>query len=121
MINCKNVEKIFNTEVVIDKFTYDFNDKGFYLLFGESGSGKTTLLNLLAGFIPFNGGSITVGDKIFTDIVDKEAIKEEFDYITQDTFFVDFLNVSDNLRLIEDNEKEILRVLEIVGDRKSVV
>lgn len=115
MINCKNVEKIYDTEVVIDKFTYDFNDKGFYLLFGESGSGKTTLLNLLAGFIPFNGGSITVGDKMFTDIVDKEAIKEEFDYITQDTFFVDFLNVSDNLRLIEDNEKEILRVLEIVG------
>lgn len=115
MINCKNVEKIYDTEVVIDKFTYDFNDKGFYLLFGESGSGKTTLLNLLAGFISFNGGSITVEDKIFTDIVDKEAIKEEFDYITQDTFFVEFLNVADNLRLIVDNEEEILRVLEIVG------
>lgn len=115
MIKCNNLEKRYDTEVVIDKFTYEFKDKGFYLLFGESGSGKTTLLNLLAGFIPFNGGTVTVNERTFTDMVDRELIREEFDYITQDTFFVEFLTVTDNLRLIQDNDDEIKKVLQRVG------
>ncbi len=115
MIKCNSLEKRYGTEVVIDNFTHEFKDTGFYLLFGESGSGKTTLLNLLAGFIPFNGGSVTVDGKVFSDVVDREIIRDKFDYITQDTFFAEFLTVADNLRLIENNNDEILRVLDRVG------
>ena len=39
------------------------NQGEFISIVGPSGCGKTTLLNLIAGFLPFSGGSITIDDK----------------------------------------------------------
>lgn len=115
MISCKNVTKLFSEHVVLNSFSYDFAQTGFYLLFGESGSGKTTLLNILSGFLPFDGGHITFGNNRFTSKVENEYVKYDFDYITQDTFFVDFLSVMDNMRLITDSDDEIMQKLEQFG------
>ena len=120
MISCKSVTKIFSEQVVLNSFSYDFESTGFYLLFGESGSGKTTLLNILSGFLPFDGGSIEFGNYRFTGKVDNELIKNDFDYITQDAFFVDFLSVMDNMRLISDNDTEIMNKLKQFGLSEKV-
>ena len=115
MIVCNNISKNYDTQVVLKSFSYEFKDSGFYLLFGESGSGKTTFLNILSGFIPFDSGIININGRIFSGSVDKRAMEGEFDYITQDTFFVDFVTVRDNLRMIEDDEDKIKAVLDKVG------
>ena len=39
------------------------NQGDFISIVGPSGCGKTTLLNLIAGFLPISGGSITIDDK----------------------------------------------------------
>ena len=39
------------------------NQGEFISLVGPSGCGKTTLLNMIAGFLPISGGSITIDDK----------------------------------------------------------
>lgn len=101
MITCQNVRKSFGNQVVIDQFNYEFPSTGFYLLYGPSGCGKTTLLNLLAGIWTCDSGTI---------LYDQEPItqhKEQIAYITQDSDFVDYLNVMDNLRLCCYQDEEI--------------
>jgi len=39
------------------------NQGDFISIVGPSGCGKTTLLNMIAGFLPISGGSITIDDK----------------------------------------------------------
>lgn len=92
---------------MLDSVSCDFEDTGFYLLLGESGSGKTTFLNILAGFMPFESGSIAWNEQNFTVQVEGGDI----DYITQDSNFVDFLSVMDNLRLVSDSDEQIKETL----------
>lgn len=111
MIVCENVNKQYGKQVVLSDFSCHFEDTGFYLLYGESGSGKTTLINILSGLIPFDGGRITVNDSDFNSIVNLHKAELDFDYITQDSFFADFLTVSENLCLISDDKDKIYEVL----------
>lgn len=111
MILCENINKSFGTQVVMKSFSYQFEDNGFYLLFGESGSGKTTFLNILSGFLDFEAGKININENEFYGNVDRSIIEKDIDYITQDTFFVDFLTVYDNLRMIVDDDKRIQEML----------
>lgn len=117
MILCENIYKSFGTQVVLKSFSYQFEDNGFYLLFGESGSGKTSFLNILSGFLHFESGKINIDGKVFSGKVDRSIIEKDFDYITQDTFFVEFLTVSDNLRMIVDDDKRIQETLDMFGLR----
>ena len=45
----KNVTKVFGERVILDSFSYTFENAGLYALVGRSGAGKTTLLRLIAG------------------------------------------------------------------------
>ncbi len=101
--------------MVIENFTYEFSNKGFYLLYGESGSGKTTFLNILSGLLAFEKGNITVDGVAFEHCIEKEFMADKSEYITQDAFFVDFLNVLDNLKLVCDDEAYITKMLERFG------
>ena len=44
-----SISKRFRDKLVIDNFSYAFNDTGLYIIKGESGVGKTTLLRLISG------------------------------------------------------------------------
>lgn len=115
MIKCNSICKSFGTQVVIDKFSYEFRDNGFYLLYGESGSGKTTFLNILCGFLGFEGGSINIDGKEYTGSVDAGSIGQIMDYIVQDTVYVEFLSVLENLNLVCEDKKEVAGALERFG------
>lgn len=120
MVKCKDISKGFGTQAVLEAFSYKFEDKGFYLLLGESGSGKTTLLNIMSGFLDFDSGEIEIWGNSFNERVDRSVIKEDFDYITQDPFFVEFLTVFDNLRMIRDDNERIMSVLKRFGLEEKV-
>ncbi|MCD8120530.1 MAG: ATP-binding cassette domain-containing protein [Lachnospiraceae bacterium] len=99
--------KSYGSQNVFDHFSCEFSDAGFYLLFGESGCGKTTLINILAGLTEIDGGEIcmTPGMKM----------EECSSYITQDPFFVDFLDVMDNMKLVCGEEEHIRSLLRQYG------
>lgn len=115
MIECVGVRKVYGRRVVLEGVNLHFGDAGFYLLYGESGSGKTTFLNILAGVTSFEGGSVTVNGRAFTGWADLKGAGADFDYITQDPFFADFLTVGDNLRLITRDEGRVRGTLERFG------
>ncbi len=115
MISCSSLAKSYGTQIVLQDFSFDFPDVGLFLLLGESGSGKTTFLNILSGMIPFDGGSLTLGGVEYRSQVDAADLAERIDYITQDSYFADFLSVTDNLRLVRDEPEEIAALLEQYG------
>lgn len=120
MIRCESISKSYGRQEIIKDFSYSFNDNGFYLLFGESGCGKTTFLNIIAGLTAFDGGRIEVEDMVFEKQINQAYMMDKADYITQDTFFVDFLTVTDNLRLIKEDGERIKELLRDMGlDDKS--
>lgn len=69
---------------------------------GPSGSGKTTLLNLIAGILTPNSGSVCVGSETVSNLPD--ASRRDFriakiGFVFQQFELVEYLKVSDNIRL----------------------
>ena len=60
-LRIKNLSKSFGKRTVLSDFSYDFDDKGVYILRGESGIGKTTLLRIIAGLDKSYIGEIVGG------------------------------------------------------------
>ncbi len=115
MISCNNICKAYPGQVVLNNFSYEFQKTGFYLLLGESGSGKTTFLNILTGFVPFDQGCVCWDGCVFRDQVETADVMGMVDYITQDTLFVEFLTVQENLQLVCDDSSAIVGILNRFG------
>lgn len=115
MIRCDLVRKTFGAQLVIDALSFEFKDCGFYLLYGESGSGKTTFFNILCGFQNFDNGSININGNEYVGIVDSNSMANIMDYIVQDTIYVEFLTVLENLELVCDDSEKIKCALQRFG------
>ena len=71
------------------------------VILGHSGAGKTTVLNLLGGMDRATSGRITVGDKVVTDMNDRQLTE----YRRLDVGFVfQFYNLMHNLTALENVE-----------------
>lgn len=68
----KNVQKIYDKNVVIDGIDLEIKDKEFIVLVGASGCGKSTILRMIAGLEDISGGEILIGDKKVNNIPPKD-------------------------------------------------
>ena len=55
MIRINNLSKSYDSRKVLKNISFEFKEKGIYVIYGPSGSGKTTLLNCIAGLTDFSG------------------------------------------------------------------
>ena len=60
-LKIKNLVKSFENKKVFAGFSYDFPDKGLFLLRGDSGVGKTTLFRIIAGLDKSFDGAVVGG------------------------------------------------------------
>lgn len=113
MIECINIVKKYGELEIFRNFNYSFDIKGLYFLYGRSGSGKTTLLNMLCGLTDYEKGSIryeNIGYS-FNKKVDNEIAMNYVAYISQNTYFIDYLTIYENLKLCANNETDIKEIL----------
>ena len=114
LIECNSITKRYDFNEVLSDFSYSFNETGLYVLFGSSGSGKTTLLNTLLGLNEFENGDIIFNGKKYTSKVSNEDISSLVGYVAQDSFFIDYLTVKENIIIScpSVTEKEIITYMD---------
>ena len=61
MLKIKNLSKAFGKKIIITDFSYDFDDRGIYVIKGDSGVGKTTLLRIISGLDKKFSGEVIGG------------------------------------------------------------
>ena len=102
-IEFKDVVKEYKMGEVITKALKGASfgvEKGeLVIILGASGAGKTTALNILGGMDTATSGEVIVGDKIITNLKDRELIR----YRREDIGFVfQFYNLVQNLTAVEN-------------------
>ena len=89
-----------NFKIFVPKLEVSRGKKVLFL--GESGSGKTTLLSLICGFLEPLSGSISINDKIISDLTstNKDAYRSDnIGIIFQQFNLLPYANVIDNIIL----------------------
>lgn len=62
-LQIKNLYKIFDGFVALDRISLDVGAHDFVCLLGPSGCGKTTLLRIIAGLMPSDGGELLLAGR----------------------------------------------------------
>ena len=62
MLTLTSISKSFGTRPILKNLSLTLPRGESLAVLGPSGSGKTTLLNIVAGLLPPDGGSVSVGD-----------------------------------------------------------
>lgn len=104
-IEFKNVVKEYKMGEVITQAlkgaSFSVEKGELIIILGASGAGKTTALNILGGMDTATSGEVIVGDKVITNLKDKELVK----YRREDIGFVfQFYNLVQNLTAVENVE-----------------
>lgn len=63
MLQISHVSVDYGGKPVLDDISLSVDRRELLVVLGPSGSGKTTLLNLVAGFMPYDSGSITLNNQ----------------------------------------------------------
>lgn len=112
MIRLDHISKSFQDISLFHGFSYTFEEQGLYVLFGPSGCGKTTMLNIIAGICQPDEGTVYDNDgAVETSTIANDRIA----YLTQDTYFVDYLTIRENLELCNQDQDSIERVTKDLG------
>ena len=130
MLKINNINKKYkNAEnKALSNISYQFSDKGLYVLTGPSGAGKTTLLGILAGVDEEYEGKVIYNDIILNK---KNIISYRNNISTivfQDLNLISSLNVENNLRIayeiagVEYSKEKLIQDLKKVNlpDNESI-
>ncbi|MFK3660896.1 taurine ABC transporter ATP-binding subunit [Scandinavium sp. NPDC088450] len=63
MLQISHLSADYGGKPVLDDISLSVDRRELLVVLGPSGSGKTTLLNLIAGFMPYESGSITLNNQ----------------------------------------------------------
>jgi osmoprotectant transport system ATP-binding protein len=99
MIEIERVSKIYGERRVVDDLSLSIPDGAFYVLLGPSGCGKSTTLRMINRLVPFDSGTIRVGDDDIAALP-PEALRRRIGYAIQSTGLFPHWRVEDNIATV---------------------
>lgn len=105
---------------VLKDVSFEVEEGEFVAVMGPSGSGKTTLLNCISCFIPFDGGTIRLGDAELSKLNENEIAKvrnDKLGFVFQDFMLLDGLTVFENVCVPKSIRKEPYEKMEKKADK----
>lgn len=102
IVKLKSISKSFGDKAILKNYSLELQEGKVTACMGASGSGKTTLIRIIAGLEKVDTGEVEVNAK-------KIAI------LFQEDRLLPWLNVYDNLAIVDNNEKKINDLLRSVG------
>jgi phospholipid/cholesterol/gamma-HCH transport system ATP-binding protein len=108
MIELRNVQKRFGSQVVLGGVDFDVREGETVALLGPSGTGKSVLLKHIIGLIRPDAGTIVVDDKDVAHLKRKDIaeLRSHIGYVFQNGALFDSMDVFENVRLgITDEER----------------
>ena len=97
LLQMKGVQKRFGGAIALRGTDLSIRAGEIHALLGENGAGKSTMLKILAGVHVNDGGTITLGDKVFTTGSPEAAIAQGIAVIYQEpSLFLD-LTLAENV------------------------
>ena len=129
ILNLQHLTKSFDGKKILDDLSIDIGRNEFVTLLGPSGCGKTTTLRIIGGFAtPDEGKVIFEGQDITNLSPDKRHINTVFQKYSLFSHMSVGENIAFGLKLkkksksyIQDKIKYALKLVDLEGDRKSVV
>lgn len=116
MLKLTNISKQYegSSNLTLKNINLEFESTGLVSILGPSGCGKTTLLNLIGGLDTPTSGSILIDNYELTKLKKKDLDcyhNQYVGFVYQNYNLINYLNVVDNIELINKN-KEINLLLD---------
>jgi simple sugar transport system ATP-binding protein len=95
----ENIVKSFGGAKALAGVSLSVKGGEVHCIAGENGSGKSTLIKIMAGVHAPDSGLIRLGDKTFSALSPREAVREGVQVIFQDFSLLPNLTVAENIAL----------------------
>jgi branched-chain amino acid transport system ATP-binding protein len=96
----KGLVKKFGGVHAVDHVDVAFEAGKITALIGPNGSGKTTLINTVTGLLPMDGGTVLVGEGVYSTIQTSEISKLGMTRTFQNVRLVGQISVLDNILVV---------------------
>lgn len=120
MIKIENLTKFYGSNRAVNNISFTINDNEILGFLGPNGAGKSTTMNMIAGYLPMSGGTVSIYDCDIT----KEPVKAkrnigylpEIPPLYPDMKVCEYLSFCAGLKKIPVGERksEIKRVSELL-------
>ena len=117
MIQLKNVVKRFGDKTIINDLSLDIKKGEMIGLIGPSGCGKSTLLNIIGTLDKKYEGRVIIDGQVVTKN-NRQSLrirKNKLGYLFQNYALLDNATVEDNLKIVSNNKRAMIKVLSELG------
>lgn len=107
ILTVSHLKKIYGKREVVKDLSFSVKSGDVVGLLGPNGAGKTTTFYMTVGFIPANGGTISINGEDITRLPMFKRARKGIAYLPQEPSVFRKLSVEDNIRLVAESRSDV--------------